>query len=157
MPRDACGDASDPGELILGRTLVQFAPELAALTDMEAMLLSLVHPLVQVYTVPRTGELAYVGHVCNFRQDVKTLVRSLPLDPRQVPFILVRPRVSSSNPDQRRRLQFKVSVERSTMLISDLLSTISCIMMLPGMLLSLRGGTWKNLILCAVSRMLRRI
>ena len=51
----------------LGLPLHQIAPPLAALTDFEEMVLALVYPLVQVYTIPTTGELAYVGHVCNFR------------------------------------------------------------------------------------------
>jgi len=51
---------------ILGQPLAVIAPALHALTDFEEMFLSLVHPLVQVYTVPSTGELAYVGHICNF-------------------------------------------------------------------------------------------
>ena len=47
-------------------------PGSASLADQldirKRMVLALVHPLVQVYTIPRTGQLAYVGHVCNFRQ-----------------------------------------------------------------------------------------
>ena len=43
---------------------------IADLNDFEEMMLSLVHPFVQVYTIPTTGELAFAGHVCNFRQRV---------------------------------------------------------------------------------------
>ena len=52
---------------VLGLALQDFAAPVAQLTDQEEMVLSLIHQLVQVYTLPRTGQLAYVGHVCNFR------------------------------------------------------------------------------------------
>ena len=77
---------------ILGRSLDSFAPEIAALNDLEEMVLSLIHPLVQVYSIPRTGELAYVGHICNFRQDVKQFMKSLPVRPADIPFVLIKPR-----------------------------------------------------------------
>ena len=63
---------------------------MAALTDHEEMVLALVHPLVQVYNLPRTGQLAYVGHICNFRQRVSTFLASLPLMPSDMPFVMVR-------------------------------------------------------------------
>ena len=53
---------------VLGFPVHEFAEAVFSLTDSEEMVLALVHPLVQVYTIPRTGQLAYVGHVCNFRQ-----------------------------------------------------------------------------------------
>jgi DNA replication protein DnaC len=109
-PVDECGD---PQKLIiLGRTLADFCPALAQLTDMEEMLISLVHPLVQVYSIPRTGELAYVGHICNFRQDVKAFMRSIPMDPSKIPFVMVRPRVHRSCTDRRVRPPFKVDVTK---------------------------------------------
>ena len=62
------GSASDANSRsVLGHGAGEFVPALAALTDHEEMALALVHPLVQVYTLPRTGQLAYVGHICNFR------------------------------------------------------------------------------------------
>ena len=42
---------------------------MADLTDFEQMVLALVHPLVQVYTIPTTGELAYVGHAGQILKD----------------------------------------------------------------------------------------
>ena len=45
----------------IGRTLAMIAEPLHLMTDFEEMILCLVHPLVQVYTIPKTGELAYVG------------------------------------------------------------------------------------------------
>ena len=49
---------------VLGYSVHELAPAVAALTDHEEMVLALVHPLIQVYTIPRTGQLAYVGHIC---------------------------------------------------------------------------------------------
>ena len=65
---------------------------MAALSDHEEMVLALVHPLVQVYTIPRTGQLAYVGHICNFRQNVTKFLTSLPVMPADMPVVNVRPR-----------------------------------------------------------------
>ena len=62
------GSASEEmSSRVLGFSVEEFANPVAALSDHEEMVLALVHPLVQVYTIPRTGQLAYVGHICNFR------------------------------------------------------------------------------------------
>ena len=73
---------------VLGLSLQEFAAPLAQLTDQEEMVISLIHPLVQVYTLPRTGQLAYVGHVCIFRQNVQNLFTSLPILPQDMPFVM---------------------------------------------------------------------
>ena len=70
---------------VLGLSLQEFAAPLAQLTDHEEMAISLIHPLVQVYTVPRTGQLAYVGYVCNFRQNVQNFSRRCPSCHRTCP------------------------------------------------------------------------
>ena len=88
---------------VLGRSLTIIAPPLAKLSDFEEMVLALVHPLVQVYTIPSTGELAYVGHVCNFRQHVSHFLSSLPTLPQDMPFVLVRPRRAPHQQDRRPR------------------------------------------------------
>ena len=72
-------------------SIQDFVPAVAVLTDHEEMVLALVHPLVQVYTIPRTGQLAYVGHICNFRQKVTEFLSCLPLMPSYMPFVMVRP------------------------------------------------------------------
>ena len=77
---------------VLGLSLQEFAAPLALLTDQEDMVISLVHPLLQVYTLRRTGQLAYVGHVRKFRQNVQKFVASLPILPQDMPFVMVRPR-----------------------------------------------------------------
>ena len=58
------GSASEAScSSVLGLSVKEFAPAVAQLTDHEEMVLALVHPLVQVYTLPRTGQLAHVGHI----------------------------------------------------------------------------------------------
>ena len=85
--------ASDAGiSHVIGLSIEQFAPAVAALSDHEEMVLALVHPLVQVYTIPRTGQLAYVGHICNFRQKVTEFLSRLPVLPVDMPCVQVRPR-----------------------------------------------------------------
>ena len=60
--------------------------------------LALVHPLVQVYTIPKTGQLSYVGHVGNFHQKVTEFLSKLPTLPANMPFVKVRPRNSAGKP-----------------------------------------------------------
>ena len=55
---DASATMDRPQVYILGRMIDDFAPAIALLTDHEEMVIALVHPLVQVYTMPRTGQLA---------------------------------------------------------------------------------------------------
>jgi hypothetical protein len=74
------------------------------------MVLALVHPLLQVYNIPKTGQLAYVGHICNFRQKVSKFISSLPTLPQDMPFVQVRPRSLGSSPTF--RAPFKVNVHK---------------------------------------------
>ena len=73
-------------------------------------LLALVHPLVQVYTIPKTGQLSYVGHVCNFHQKVTEFLSKLPTLPANMPFVKVRPRNFAGKPC--RRAPFTVNVDK---------------------------------------------
>ena len=53
------GSASEEmSSRVLGFSVEEFANPVAALSDHEEMVLALVHPLVQVYTIPRTDQLA---------------------------------------------------------------------------------------------------
>ena len=70
--------------------------------------LALVHPLVQVYTIPKTGQLSYVGHVCNFHQKVTEFLSKLPTLPANMPFVKVRPRNFAGKPC--RKAPFTVNV-----------------------------------------------
>ena len=73
-------------------------------------LLALVHPLVQVYTIPKSGQLAYVGHVCNFHQKVSEFLSKLPTLPADMPFVKVRPRNFAGKPC--RKAPFTVNVTK---------------------------------------------
>jgi hypothetical protein len=97
---------------VLGYPLDVIAPAMAALSDFEEMVISLVHPLVQVYTIPTTGELAYVGHICNFKQHVSQLLSSLPVPPANMPFVLVWPRRAPGQTDSKPRAPHRVHVPR---------------------------------------------
>ena len=95
---------------VLGFTVQEFASPVAQLSDQEEMVISLVHPLVQVYTLPRAGQLAYVGHVCNFRQQVTRFFTSLPILPQDMPFVMVRPRTVRNR--ESNEMPFKVNVQK---------------------------------------------
>ena len=68
------------------------------------------HPVVQVYTIPRTRQLAYVGHVCNFRRKVTELLSRLLTLPGNMPFVQVRPGSSGGQPS--RKAPFTVNVQK---------------------------------------------
>jgi len=95
---DSANDAQGehPRDYVLGLSVQEFAPAVALLSDSEEMVLALIHPLLQVYTKLRTGQLAYVGHLCNFRQKVCRFMSSLPTVPQDMPFVQVRPRSSGA-------------------------------------------------------------
>ena len=93
---------------VLGFAVHEFAEAVSSLTDSEEMVLALVHPLVQVYSIPRTEQLAYVGHVCNFRQKTAAFISSLPITPEDMPFVMVRPRNFKNQ--QKRGSPFKIDV-----------------------------------------------
>ena len=95
---------------VLGLSVHVFATAVAMLSDHEEMVLALVHPLVQVYTIPRTGQLAYVGHICNFRQKVSKFLSSLPTMPDEMPFVQVRPRKYKNHVPP--KALFKVDVQK---------------------------------------------
>lgn len=80
--------------------------ELAALTDFEEMLVSRVHPLVQVFTLFPSGQIAYVGHIVNYRQHSIEWITDLPLKPVDVPLILVRRKTREAAGIQRKRAPF---------------------------------------------------
>ena len=95
---------------MLGLSVEVFATAVAALTNHEEMVLALVHPLVQVYTIPRTRQLAYVGHICNFRQKVSQPLSRLPTMPDEMAFVQVRPRKYKTHVPP--KALFKVAVQK---------------------------------------------
>ena len=95
---------------VLGLSVEQLAPAVAALSDQEEMVLALVHPLVQVFTIPRTGQLAYVGHICNFRQKVSKFLCQLPTLPKDMPIVRVKPRKFKTH--VKNKILFPVDTQR---------------------------------------------
>ena len=83
---------ADPTAYVLGLSIDEFAGAVAALSDSEELVLALVHPLVQVYSIRATGQLAYAGHICNFRQKVTSFISRLPTLPLDMLFVNIRPR-----------------------------------------------------------------
>ena len=63
--------------------------ELAALTQVEEMLIARVLPIMPVYVKPG-GQRAYSGHCINLPQDVKELADSLPCFPKNIPAMVVK-------------------------------------------------------------------
>ena len=109
-----CAPGVEDGDAMkcLGKPLSEIASPLHDLSDFEEMVIALVHPLVQVYTIPKTGELAYVGHVCNFRQHVPRFMATLPRPPCEMPFIMVRPRAAPGATNCKPRCPFPVDVQK---------------------------------------------
>ncbi|KZP11897.1 hypothetical protein FIBSPDRAFT_684348, partial [Athelia psychrophila] len=64
------------------------APDLPHLTQMEEMLISPVHALVQVWQI-RGGQYKYTGHTCNFPRDTAVFHAKLPLLPQEVDVIIM--------------------------------------------------------------------
>ena len=73
------------------------------LNDFEEMMISLARPLVQVYTISSTGELVFDRCVRNFREPVQQWVSNLPVRPADMPFVLMKPRMSRASKDQKAR------------------------------------------------------
>ncbi len=103
-------EESLPKAVVLGRTLQDFATPVGQLSGPKEMVLSTVHPLAQIYTLPRDGQLAYVGHACNFRQSVTKFFKSLPVLPKGMPFVMVCPKAPRNVASS--KMPLKVSIER---------------------------------------------
>ncbi|KAF5578398.1 ATP-dependent DNA helicase PIF1 [Fusarium pseudoanthophilum] len=90
----------DPGEIPV---------DLPELTQVEEMLISRVHVHVQVMTY-RGQQYKYKGHVVNFLKDVGQVYRQLPLLPRELDIIVLRPRNQTAQAHMIRQFrgQFRV-------------------------------------------------
>jgi hypothetical protein len=64
-------------------------PDLPELSQMEEMLISPVHALVQLWQV-RGGQFKYTGHICNFPRETSVLHHKLPLLPEECDIIIMR-------------------------------------------------------------------
>ena len=75
---------------------------LLLLTSIEEMVISRVHVSMQVWLV-RGQQYKYKGHICNFSKDTARIYRKLPLLPKDVDLVVLKP---AGNEEQARR-QFK--------------------------------------------------
>ena len=82
------------------------------LNDFEEMMISWVRPLVQVYTISTTGELVFVGRVRNFREPVQQWISNLLVRAADMPFMLMKPRMSRASKDQKARPPFPVDTRK---------------------------------------------
>lgn len=64
-------------------------PELSCLTDIEAMVIAMVHPIVSVHRYKNHGQHIYNGNVINFPQHIEKYVSVLPHIPADIPHILI--------------------------------------------------------------------
>lgn len=62
--------------------------ELSELTEIEAMVIAQVHPIISIFR-HRQGQHLYRGNVINFPQNIDTFVNVLPHIPTSIPYIIV--------------------------------------------------------------------
>ncbi|EED12765.1 conserved hypothetical protein [Talaromyces stipitatus ATCC 10500] len=88
-------------------------PDLPELSQTEEMLIARVHVFVEVRRV-RGQQYKYSGHVVNFLRDTARVYNTLPLLPRNLEIILLRPANASTDPRLQRQFihDFRVRRER---------------------------------------------
>ncbi|KAH0826840.1 hypothetical protein AYO21_07253 [Fonsecaea monophora] len=72
-------------------------PSLPELTQIEEMLIARVHVTIEVRQV-RGAQYRYKGHICNFLRDTGLIYSKLPLLPRDLELVLLRPPNADANP-----------------------------------------------------------
>ncbi|KAJ3871522.1 hypothetical protein F5051DRAFT_197062 [Lentinula edodes] len=82
-------------------------PELPQLTQMEEMLISPVHALVQVWQV-RGGQYKYTGHTCNFSREVSSFHAKVPLLPQDIDILILRCKSPGSDVNLAQTEDFRV-------------------------------------------------
>ena len=64
--------------------------ELKDLTQVEEMLIARAFPVMQIYTKPRGGQLAYKGHIITLPNDVQKIADILPRHPKGITVIVFK-------------------------------------------------------------------
>ncbi len=82
---------------------------ISKLTELEAMLLARVHPLIQVMTVHPSGQHVYRGHVCNLEQRSVEWMSSLPASPDKVPVVWIRRRTREAAGKRHKRAPIRAN------------------------------------------------
>jgi hypothetical protein len=65
-------------------------PHLPKLTEVEELLIARVHVIVEVHQI-RGAQYRYSGHVCNFLRDVGKVYNKLPILPKDLEIVLLKP------------------------------------------------------------------
>ncbi|EED11568.1 hypothetical protein TSTA_008640 [Talaromyces stipitatus ATCC 10500] len=86
-------------------------PDLPELPQTEEMLITRVHVFVEVWRV-RGQQYKYSGHVVNFLRDTARVYNTLPLLPRNLEIILLRPANASTDPRLQRQFIHDFRVRR---------------------------------------------
>ncbi|KAH0286331.1 hypothetical protein M436DRAFT_86333 [Aureobasidium namibiae CBS 147.97] len=84
---------------------------LPRLTQVEEMLIARVHVSIEVRNV-RGSQYEYTGHVCNFLQSVGKVYDELPLSPKDLDVIIVKPRNAAGDPRLERQFVRDFRVRR---------------------------------------------
>ncbi|THU93737.1 hypothetical protein K435DRAFT_636492, partial [Dendrothele bispora CBS 962.96] len=85
-------------------------PDLPELTQMEEMLISPVHALIQVWQV-RGGQYKYTGHTCNFTCENAVFHAKVPLLPEQCEIMIMRQKGQGSTVNLAATQDFRVRHE----------------------------------------------
>jgi len=93
-----------------------FPLNLPKLSQVEEMLIAKVHTFVEVHQV-RGQQYKYSGHVCNFLRDVGKVYDKLPLLPKDLEIILLKPANTSDNHGLSRQFRKDYKVRRSPVAI----------------------------------------
>ena len=92
----------DPGE---------FDVDLPALTEVEQMLISRVHVFIELRRV-RGQQYKYTGHIINFIRDTGRVYNKLPLLPRHLDVVILKPVNTSDHPRLNRQFTKDFRVHR---------------------------------------------
>ena len=91
-------------------------PHLLKLTQVEEMLIARVHCFVEVHQV-RGQQYKYSGHVCNFLCDIGKVYTKLPLLPKDLEIVLLKPADTANNPGLSRQFKKDYKVRRTAVTI----------------------------------------
>jgi hypothetical protein len=99
----SAGNLMDPGGV---------PPNMPKLTQVEEMLIAKVHVMVEVHQI-RGQQYRYSGHVCNFLRDVGKVYTKLPLLPKDLEIVLLKPANTAANPGLNRQFKKDYKVRRT--------------------------------------------
>lgn len=84
---------------------------LPVLSQVEKMLIAKVHCFIEVHQI-RGEQYKYSGHVCNFLRDIGKVYSKLPLLPKDLEIVLLKPANTAANPGLNRQFKKDYKVRR---------------------------------------------